>query len=92
MGIKHRVYGETKAKRHVYLTDTIYSYLGDLAKANDLSSSEVCEQILRWHMTSALCPPTTSTTNSNDSVQPRASDSDQGGDENEVFLLESLKD
>ena len=53
---KHRLYGETKAKRHVYLTDTAYNYLRDLASTNDFSPSEVCEQIIRHHITVTAIP------------------------------------
>lgn len=51
MGTKHRLYGELKHKRHLYLTDTAYTHLVNLAQATDNSPSQVCEQILRHYVT-----------------------------------------
>ena len=58
MGVstKHRLYGELKRKRHLYLTDTAHKHLVDLAHGNDSSPSEVCEQIIRVHAMSLRVP------------------------------------
>lgn len=50
MGTKHRLYGELKRKRHLYLTDTAYRYLVNLAQAEESSPSQICEQIVRSHL------------------------------------------
>jgi hypothetical protein len=59
VGTTHRLYGELKAKRHLYLTDTAHTHLVDLAHSTGSSPSEICEQIIRNHAT-ALAIPTTS--------------------------------
>ncbi len=58
MGVstKHRLYGELKRKRHLYLTDTAHKHLVDLAHGNDSSPSEVCEQIIRNHAMALSVP------------------------------------
>jgi hypothetical protein len=53
---KHRLYGELKRKRHLYLTDTAHKHLVDLAHGNDSSPSEVCEQIIRNHAMALSVP------------------------------------
>ena len=58
MSTKHRLYGELKRKRHLYLTDTAHKHLVDLAHGNDTSPSEVCEQIIRQHVTAIAIPST----------------------------------
>ena len=60
MGVstKHRLYGELKRKRHLYLTDTAHKHLVDLAHGNDSSPSEICEQIIRLHVTATAIPST----------------------------------
>lgn len=58
VGTPHRLYGEPKAKRHLYLTDTAYAHLVDLAEGSGTSPSEVCEQLIRHHA-SALAIPLT---------------------------------
>lgn len=50
MGTKHRLYGELKRKRHLYLTDTAYRHLVNLAQATDSSPSQICEQIVRHYV------------------------------------------
>lgn len=64
MSTKHRLYGELKRKRHLYLTDTAHKHLVDLALGNGTSPSEVCEQIIRNHVTAAAIPFTTPPTGS----------------------------
>lgn len=49
MSTCHRLYGERKTKRHVYLTDFAHNVLLDLAASSCSSPSEVCEQIIRAH-------------------------------------------
>jgi hypothetical protein len=56
VGTPHRLYGERKFKRHLYLTDTAYHHLVDLAQSSGSSPSEVCEQILRLHVTAQAIP------------------------------------
>jgi hypothetical protein len=58
VGTKHRLYGERKRKRHLYLTDTAHTHLIDLAQGTGTSPSEVCEQILRHHATAIAIPLT----------------------------------
>ena len=59
MGTKHRLYGELKRKRHLYLTDTAYGHLVNLAQATDSSPSQICEQIVRYYATATgTMPPT----------------------------------
>ncbi len=58
MSTKHRLYGELKRKRHLYLTDTAHTHLVDLAHSSGSSPSEVCEQIIRNHATAAAIPVT----------------------------------
>jgi hypothetical protein len=60
LGTKHRLYGELKRKRHLYLTDTAYKHLVDLAQATHSSPSQICEQILRQEIPAATGtqPPT----------------------------------
>ncbi len=53
---RHRAYGEPKVKRHLYLTDTAYRHLLDLATCADSSPSEVCEQIVRNHIHALVIP------------------------------------
>lgn len=53
---RHRAYGEPKAKRHLYLTDTAYQHLVDSATSADSSPSEVCEQIVRNHIHALAIP------------------------------------
>lgn len=55
-GTRHRAYGEPKAKRHLYLTDTAYAHLVDLATCASSSPSEVCEQIIRNHIHALAIP------------------------------------
>lgn len=50
MGTKHRLYGELKRKRHLYLTDTAYKHLVDLARITDASPSQACEVLVREHL------------------------------------------
>lgn len=50
MGTKHRLYGELKRKRHLYLTDTAYEHLVNLARATDASPSQACEVLVRSHL------------------------------------------
>ncbi len=56
MGTKHRLYGELKRKRHLYLTDTAHNHLVNLANGSGTSPSEVCEQIIRHHATASAIP------------------------------------
>ena len=56
MGTPHRLYGERKFKRHLYLTDTAYHHLVDLANSNGTSPSEICEQIIRYHAAAKALP------------------------------------
>jgi hypothetical protein len=58
VGTKHRLHGELKRKRHLYLTDTAHRHLTDLAQGTGTSPSEVCEQILRHHATAIAIPLT----------------------------------
>ena len=58
MSTKHRLYGELKRKRHLYLTDTAHTHLVYLAHSSGSSPSEVCEQIIRNHATAAAIPVT----------------------------------
>lgn len=58
MSTKHRLYGELKRKRHLYLTDTAHTHLVDLAQGSGSSPSEVCEQIIRLHATATAIPVT----------------------------------
>jgi hypothetical protein len=58
VSMKPRLYGELKRKRHLYLTDTAHKHLVDLAHGNDSSPSEVCEQIIRLHVTATAIPST----------------------------------
>jgi hypothetical protein len=53
LGTKHRLYGELKRKRHLYLTETAYRHLVNLAQATASSPSQVCEQILRKEIATA---------------------------------------
>ena len=55
-GTRHRVHGEPKSKRHLYLTETAYQHLVDLATAAQASPSEVCEQIIRHHLYALAIP------------------------------------
>ena len=59
MGTKHRLYGELKHKRHLYLTDTAYTHLVNLAQATDNSPSQACEGLVRMHLvsTKGTTPP-----------------------------------
>ena len=57
-GTRHRLYGETKAKFHLYLTPTAHGHLVDLATRHGASPSEVCEQIIRHHATGLALPAT----------------------------------
>jgi hypothetical protein len=50
LGTKHRLYGELKRKRHLYLTDTAYEHLVNLARATDASPSQACEGLVRMHL------------------------------------------
>jgi len=59
---KHRLYGELKRKRHLYLTDTAHTHLVDLASGSGTSPSEVCEQIIRNHATATAIPVTLAST------------------------------
>lgn len=61
VSMKPRLYGELKRKRHLYLTDTAHKHLVDLAHGNDSSPSEVCEQIIRHHVTATAIPSTSPT-------------------------------
>ncbi|MGA0103175.1 MAG: hypothetical protein ACO3LH_05620 [Steroidobacteraceae bacterium] len=56
MSTKHRLYGELKRKRALYLTDTAHTHLVDLAQGNGTSPSEVCEQIIRHHASATAIP------------------------------------
>lgn len=58
MSTKHRLYGEPKRKRHLYLTDTAHLHLVDLAHGSGSSPSEVCEQIIRNHASATAIPVT----------------------------------
>jgi hypothetical protein len=59
LGTKHRLYGELKRKRHLYLTDTAYEHLINLAQDKDSSPSQVCEQIVRAYVgATGTQPPT----------------------------------
>ena len=53
---KHLLYGERKRKRHLFLTDTAFAHLEDLATANDEAPSEICEQIIRLHVIATAIP------------------------------------
>ena len=53
---KHLLYGERKRKRHLFLTNTAFAHLEDLAKANDEAPSEICEQIIRQHIIATAIP------------------------------------
>jgi hypothetical protein len=55
-GTRHRAYGAPKAKRHLYLTETAYQHLVDLARCANSSPSEVCEQIIRNHIHALAIP------------------------------------
>ncbi len=55
-GTRHRAYGVPKVKRHLYLTETAYAHLVDLATCGDSSPSEVCEQIIRNHIDALAIP------------------------------------
>jgi hypothetical protein len=58
LGTKHRLHGELKRKRHLYLTDTAHLHLVNLAQGSGTSPSEVCEQIIRLHATAQAIPST----------------------------------
>jgi hypothetical protein len=58
VGTKHRLYGQPKRKRHLYLTDDAHQHLLDLAHGNGTSPSEVCEQIVRNHAAATAIPIT----------------------------------
>jgi hypothetical protein len=60
LGTKHRLYGELKRKRHLYLTDTAHRHLVDLAQSTGTSPSEICEQTIRLHATAQAIPLQTS--------------------------------
>lgn len=50
-------YGSPKRKRAIYLTDTSYGHLVDLAKAANLAPSEICEQIIRRDIAASVRGP-----------------------------------
>jgi hypothetical protein len=64
VGTKHRLHGELKRKRHLYLTDTAHKHLVNLADSSGTSPSEVCEQIIRNHVTATAIPTITPATSS----------------------------
>lgn len=63
-GTRHRLYGEKKAKFHLYLTSAAHGHLVDLATKNGSSPSEVCEQIIRHHAVGLTLPATQDTSQS----------------------------
>lgn len=46
-GTLHRLHGELKSRRCLYLTATAHDFLVDLANRYDISPSEVCERLIR---------------------------------------------